>query len=99
MQSTKNRPFTAEQIYNFVKAFLLSRYADPVPIPEFHKEMWNIIAGGKKRVALAAPRFHAKSTAITHALTLFLFLFRIKKYGLIISDTEGQASQFLGDIK
>lgn len=39
------------------------------------------------------------STAITHALTLYMFLFRKRKYGIIVSDTESQASQFLGDIK
>ena len=31
--------------------------------------------------------------------TLYMFLFRICKYGIIVSDTESQASQFLGDIK
>ena len=60
--------------------------------------MWNLAAQGMRRIAVAAPREHAKSTAITHALTLFLFLFRIKKYGVIVSDTETQASQFLGDV-
>lgn len=98
-KNNQSRTFTADQIANFVKGFLLNKYANPVPIPEFHKEMWAMVARGGRYIGVAAPRFHAKSTAITHALTLFLFLFRIKKYGIIVSDTEGQASQFLGDIK
>jgi predicted phage terminase large subunit-like protein len=61
--------------------------------------MWEICLSGKKRIAFAAPRSHAKSTAITHALTLYRFLLRKSRYGIIVSDTEGQASQFLGDIK
>lgn len=86
-------------ITGFVQGLLLSRYYKPVPVPRFHKEMWEICLSGKDRIAFAAPRAHAKSTAITHALTLFLFLFRKKKYGIIVSRTESQASQFLGDIK
>src|SRR3989337_4549206 len=90
---------TSKKIEAFVNLFLLKRYDSPVPVPQFHSEMWDIIASGKKRVAIAAPRNHAKSTAITHSVTLYMFLFRICKYGIIVSDTESQASQFLGDIK
>src|SRR3990167_1192938 len=99
MTQQNNRKFTSLQVYNFVKAFLLDRYDTPVDIATIHREIWELASTGIKRIAIAAPRFHAKSTAITHALTLFLFLFRIKKYGIIVSDTESQASQFLVDIK
>lgn len=61
--------------------------------------MWDIASSGISRIAFAAPRAHAKSTAITHALTLARFLFRESQYGIIVSDTEQQSSQFLGDIK
>lgn len=91
--------YNSTQVYNFVKAFLLSSYDTPVPIPPFHKEIWDLALSGNKKVAVAAPRGHAKSTSVTYALTLFLFLFRVKRYGLIISDTESQASQFLVNIK
>ena len=90
---------SSNKITGFVTSFLLNRYDNPVNIPEFHKQVWDICTSGKKKIAIAAPRSHAKSTAVTHALTLYLFLFRIKKYGIIVSDTESQASQFLGDIK
>ena len=89
----------ANKIKSFVNAFLIKGYDAPVGIAPFHEEIWGMCTSGGKRIAIAAPRAHAKSTAITHALTLFLFLFSKRKYGIIVSDTESQASQFLGDIK
>lgn len=62
-------------------------------------ELWEYACSPKKYVAIAAPRFHAKSTAITHAYVLACILFRIKSHVLIVSDTEPQAALFLGDIK
>lgn len=50
-------------------------------------------------MAIAAPRNHAKSTAITFAYTLAATLFRERKFVLIVSDTEAQAVNFLGLIK
>jgi predicted phage terminase large subunit-like protein len=50
-------------------------------------------------VALAAPRGTAKSTAVTHAYTIGNVLLGDRDFVLIISDTETQAAQFLGDIK
>lgn len=52
-----------------------------------------------KFVAIAAPRGHAKSTAITLSYTLACLLFRERKFILIVSDTEAQSSFFLGNIK
>ena len=51
------------------------------------------------KVALAAPRGHAKTTACTHSFVLANVCFRVKQHVLIISDTEGQAVDFLRDIK
>lgn len=89
----------AETIYGFTTSLLLSRFDNPKPTPDFHKELWELVCRPEPKVAIAAPRGHAKSTAITHAFTLASVLFRAKKYVLIVSDTEGQAVQFLGDIK
>lgn len=49
-------------------------------------------------MAIAAPRGHAKSTAITLAYALASLLWRDKKFILIISDTEDQAAAFLQNI-
>lgn len=89
----------AAKVAGFVNSFLINRYDSPVAIADFHREMWEDMTSGDTRIARAAPRSHAKSTAVTHTITLAKFLFREKKYGIIVSDTESQASQFLGDIK
>lgn len=52
-----------------------------------------------KFVAIAAPRGHAKSTAVTHAYTIANIVFRERSFILIVADTETQAGFFLGDIK
>lgn len=51
------------------------------------------------RLALAAPRGHAKSTVMSLQNVLHAALFGYKKYILLISDTEGQAVSFLDCIK
>lgn len=90
---------TAKSLEGFVKSFLLKKYDNPMPIPQFHREMWDLCASDARKIAMAAPRGHAKSTAITHAFILAAALFRNAKYILIVSDTETQASNFLMDIK
>jgi len=90
---------TADTIYGLTASLLMGRYDNPQPIPPFHKELWELVCSDNDKVAIAAPRGHAKSTAITHAYTLASVLFRQSRYVVIVSDTEGQATQFLGDIK
>lgn len=86
-------------IKNTVRLFFQGQYDNPLPIPYFHEEMWNLCSSKAKQVAIAAPRGTAKSTAITHAYVLCSVLFRVKQHVLIVSDTESQAASFLGDIK
>lgn len=90
---------TAEGVKGFTGSILASRFDNPTPIPDFHSELWEMCCLDDPWVALAAPRGHAKSTSVTLSFALAAVLFREAKYTLIISDTEGQASQFLGDIK
>ena len=89
----------AEVIDGFTKGLLAARYDNPKPIPPFHREMWGLCCSDEPKVAIAAPRGHAKSTAITFAFILAMMLFRVKRFCLLVSDTEGQAAEFLGDIK
>ena len=90
---------TAEALYGFTAGFLAAKYDNPKPIPDFHKEMWALCCSDTPKVAIAAPRSHAKSTAITHAFILAMVCMKIKSFVLLVSDTEGQAAEFLGDIK
>ena len=83
----------------FVGSLLAKRFDAPAVIPECHREWWRLCTGPDRFVAIAAPRGHAKSTAITHSYTLACLLFRQRQFALIVSDTETQAILFLGDLK
>jgi predicted phage terminase large subunit-like protein len=90
---------TASIIEGFVGSCLSNSFQNKVVSPSVHKEWWELCCGSDKYVAIAAPRGHAKSTAITLAYVLACVLFRERSYVIIISDTEGQATLFLNDIK
>ena len=89
----------AKVIRGLTVGLLAAKYDNPKPIPAFHEEMWELCCSDAPKVAIAAPRGHAKSTAITHAYILAMVLFKVKSFVLLVSDTEGQAVEFLGDIK
>lgn len=89
----------AETLYGFQGSMLSARYDEPKPTPDFHFELWELVCSIDPRVAIAAPRHHAKSTAVTHAYVLGCVLFKIKQNVMLLSDTQDQAEQFLYDIK
>lgn len=89
---------TPEAILAFSNMFLKKNFDDPAPTPDAHLEWWSYVCLPREYVAIAAPRGHAKSTAITHTFVLASVCLRIKKHVLIISDTEGQGQMFLGNI-
>jgi len=89
----------AEVISGFTLSFLAAKYDNPKPIPAFHETMWNLCSSDEPKVAIASPRSHGKSTAITHAFLLTMMLLRIKSFCLLVSNTESQAAGFLVDIK
>ena len=89
----------ADTIYGFTGSVLAPRFDNATTIPKFHKELWGLCTTKHSKVAIAAPRGHAKSTSITLSFLLASLLFRDRQYAVIVSDTEGQAKQFLGDLK
>jgi predicted phage terminase large subunit-like protein len=99
MPSNVKRKLDVETILGFQGALLSSRYDKPQPTPDFHLELWEECVSEDPFVAIAAPRGHAKSTAVTLAYVLCNAIFKVSSNILIISDTEGQAKQFLNDIK
>ena len=90
---------TSEVIKGFVGALLSKKYDNATLTPDFHMELWDLCCSNHPRVAIAAPRGHGKSTAISHAYILASALFRERKFILLVSDTETQAVNFLNDIK
>lgn len=90
---------SAEVVAGFSASLLQKNYDGAVESPECHMEWWDLCTSKHPKVAIAAPRRHAKSTAITGAYVLAAILFRDKQYVIILSDTITQATQFLGDIK
>lgn len=91
---------TAETIHGFSASLLQKNFDGAVESPACHLEWWELCCEPlSPLVAIAAPRNHAKSTAISFAYTLACVLFRERQYVLLVSDTVTQAVQFLGDIK
>ena len=90
---------TSEVVAGFVGGVLSSRFDGQSATPQFHKECWELCCSDERFVALAAPRGHAKSTAITLGYGLATLLFRQRKFMLLVSDTESQSALFLGTFK
>lgn len=90
---------TSELIHGFSGSLLARRYDNATPTPIFHLELWDLCCSDFPYVAIAAPRGHGKSTAISHAYVLAEALFRNSRFILLVSDTETQAVNFLNDIK
>ena len=90
---------TAELVHGFSESVLAKKYDQRKATPKCHLEWWELCCSEHPLVAIAAPRGHAKSTAVTHAYTLASVLFRDKDFVIIVSDTYDQAVLFLNDIK
>lgn len=93
------QPLTAAHVEGFVKLFLQKNFDKPVSIPDCHLEWWDMCCSKHRYVAIAAPRGHAKSTAITHSYTLATLCNRERRFILVVSDTEAQSKNFVNDIK
>jgi len=91
------RAIFAEDLYGFARNILKEHLT--LEIPDFHQEIYDIITDGEKKVAIAAPRGHAKSTLISLAYALWNALTLKKKFIIICSDTFPQAKMFLETIK
>lgn len=89
----------AQALYGFSVQFLAARYDEPKPIPPLHLEMWALCFSPAPQVGIAAPRGHAKSSAITFAYCLFMVLMRRADHVLIIGSNEDLAKAFVNDIR
>lgn len=101
-------PITWEAVVGFTWRYLRRNFDRFTPYihPEtgmegfspFHLDLWRLTCSPDELVAAAAPRGHAKSTAVTLAYGLANVLLRCEEYVVIVSDTfEGQAVEHLRD--
>lgn len=99
-REARGQTVTAKVIEGFVVGMLHSGFDNPQPVPDFHRRLWALVTEPKAtHVAIAAPRGHGKSTAMTHSATLAMLLFGARDFALVLSDTYEQACAFVGDIK
>lgn len=89
---------TAEMVEALSGVYLSPRYDSPQPTPEFHRECWERYCSPALAAATAAPRNHAKSTALTHDYGLAAALFRECNYIIIVGSSEELAIEHLNDI-
>ena len=89
---------TAALVEAFAGTFLSPMYDDPQPTPQCHRDWWELYCSDVPFVALAAPRGHAKSTALTHDFILANVCFRVEPHALVVSATEELAMAHLSDI-
>lgn len=90
---------TAELIESLSGVYLSPRYDSPQPTPDFHRECWKRYCSNAPACATAAPRGHAKSTALTHDYILANVLFRAETHVLILGASEDMAVGHLVDIR
>ena len=90
---------TAAAVEGFVREYLLDRYQAKRPIPWFHREWWRDCCSPHPNVAIAAPRSHAKSTAINLAYSLAAALIESDPFQLKVSRTTRLAIEFLRSVK
>lgn len=96
---TKAIPLTPTLIEGFVHTYLAAKYDHRTPTPEFHRELWELFCRPEAKIVAAAPRGHAKSTAITEAYVLADILFRNSDYVVVVSETYPQAVEFIREYK
>lgn len=88
-----------EAIWGFTDLYLRDGYDGSKPTPPIHDEWWELCCSPWPRVGIAAPRGHAKSTAITLAYVLASVCLGYKRYVVIVANTEDVANEFLTTIR
>ena len=89
---------TADLVEAFAGMFLSSRYDEPQPTPQFHRDAWALYCSDHPQCMVVAPRDHAKSTALTFDFTLASVMFRASDYVIVIGSTEENAIELIGNI-
>lgn len=79
--------------------FINHKYVD-LETPEFHKDILRLAADKSiPRLAVVAPRGHAKSTTVNFTFVLWSAVNKRHRFCVIISDTYTQAEEFVNALK
>lgn len=89
---------TALLIENFSGIFLSPMYDNPAPVAPFHRQAWELYCSEAELAAVAAPREHAKTTALTQNFGLAAVLFRFESHVMLVGSSEELAMGLLGDM-
>jgi len=95
---TKYPKLNADLVEAFCGTFLSPRYDNVAPTPEFHRECWALYTSPILQAEVAAPREHAKSSALTMGYMAAELLFRSSDYAILIGSTEDLAAEQLSNI-
>lgn len=90
---------TSELIEAFAGMFLSTRYDEPAPTPQFHRDAWALYCSSHPQCEVIAPRDHAKSSALTFGYILAEVMFRTSDYVILIGSTEDMAAEQLSNIR
>lgn len=95
----KRERLDALALEGFMSAFIVPRLDNSCESAPFHRECWAAVTSSHQKVAIAAPRGHAKSTSITFLYTLAGCLFGEFSFPVIFSKTYAIAVEFLRSIQ
>lgn len=87
--------FAQKYLGHFMRDEVTGEFVAPA---EFHAELYRILLS-EKYAAVAAPRQHAKSTVVSVIFPLYCICYKLRRFIIIISDTEKQAALQLSAIK
>lgn len=87
----------AREDFGFFCTYYLPEHFS-LPPADFHREIYDLLMK-HDRIAIAAPREHAKSTVVNLGFVLYAICFKLKHFIVIVSDTDTQARYFLWSIK
>jgi predicted phage terminase large subunit-like protein len=83
----------------YMRHFMVDQQTGAVIEPaEFHKELYQILLT-EQYAAIAAPREHAKSTCVSVIFVLYCVCYKLRRFIVLISDTQPQAALQLTAVK
>ncbi|MBL8874169.1 MAG: phage terminase large subunit [Phycisphaerae bacterium] len=99
--SKQRRRMAAQSPFVFAKLYLANHFK--LPPSRMHRELFQLLENLKeqrgRRIAIAAPRGHAKTTVVGLAYILWCALYNLEPMIVVVSNASSQAIQILRHIK